>query len=111
MSVRCSVLTKPALLVRDAEAPCPGKVANSAKNTDATHAPTPLRRVRDGSPTRADGITSIGRAGCSGDLLPPSPPAEKATTSEDQAGQSSAGDGVGNGSGRSIDRNIINEPL
>jgi hypothetical protein len=33
------------------------------------------------------------RAGHSGDLLPPSPPAEKATARQDQAGQSSTGDG------------------
>jgi hypothetical protein len=32
-------------------------------------------------------------AGCSGDFLPPSPPAEKATARQDQAGQASAGDG------------------
>jgi hypothetical protein len=35
--------------------------------------------------------------GISGDFLPPSPPAEKATTSQDQAGQSSAGDEAGHG--------------
>jgi hypothetical protein len=29
---------------------------------------------------------------CSGDLLPPSPPAEKATARHDQAGQASTGD-------------------
>ena len=33
----------------------------------------------------------------SGDVLPPSPPAEKATTSLDQAGQSSTGDGTEHG--------------
>jgi hypothetical protein len=32
---------------------------------------------------------------CSGDLLPPSPPAEKATASKDQARQVSTGDGTG----------------
>src|ERR1700730_18377476 len=32
---------------------------------------------------------------CSGDFLPPSPPAEKATTREDQAGQGSTGDRAG----------------
>ena len=31
------------------------------------------------------------------DLLPPSPPAEKATGSQDQAGQASTGDGCGDG--------------
>jgi hypothetical protein len=35
------------------------------------------------------------RAGSSGDLLPPSPPAEKATASQDQAGQASTDDGAG----------------
>src|SRR5262249_11377124 len=38
-------------------------------------------------------------AGCSGDLLPPSPPAEKATTSKDQPWKSSTGDGAGSGRG------------
>ena len=37
----------------------------------------------------------LGRAESSGDLLPPSPPAEKATAREDQAGQSSTDDGAG----------------
>jgi len=31
----------------------------------------------------------------SGDLLPPSPPAEKATACQDKAGQASTGDGAG----------------
>jgi hypothetical protein len=39
-------------------------------------------------------------AGCcnSGDLLPPSPPAEKAAARQDQAGQASTGDGAGDNS-------------
>jgi hypothetical protein len=36
----------------------------------------------------------------SGALLPPSPPAEKATTSQDQAGKASTGDGTGDRLGR-----------
>jgi len=36
-------------------------------------------------------------AGSSGDLPPPSPPGEKATTSKDQAGQASTDDGAGDG--------------
>jgi hypothetical protein len=36
----------------------------------------------------------------SGDLLPPSPPAEKAATSQYKAGQPGTGDGTGNGGGR-----------
>jgi hypothetical protein len=32
----------------------------------------------------------------SGDLLPPSPPAEQAATRQDQAGKASTGDGAGN---------------
>jgi len=36
-------------------------------------------------------------AGSSGDLLPPSPPAEKATASQDQAGQPGTRDGTGSG--------------
>jgi hypothetical protein len=32
--------------------------------------------------------------GCSGDFLPPSPPAEKATASQDQTRQASTGDGA-----------------
>src|SRR5262245_54546581 len=35
-------------------------------------------------------------AGSSGDLLPPSPPAEKATACQDQTGQASTCDGAGN---------------
>src|SRR5437016_10486860 len=38
-------------------------------------------------------MTDPGPFSCSGGLLPPSPPAEKATTSQDQAGQSRACDG------------------
>jgi hypothetical protein len=34
---------------------------------------------------------------CSGRLLPPPPPAEKATARQDQAGKASTGDGAGNG--------------
>jgi hypothetical protein len=34
-----------------------------------------------------------------GDLLPPSPPAEKATARQNQAGQSGATTGLGTGSG------------
>jgi hypothetical protein len=37
------------------------------------------------------------RSRCSGDLLPPSPPAEKSTAREDQAGQASTDDGGGDG--------------
>jgi len=37
-------------------------------------------------------------AGCSRDLLPPSPPAEKATARQDQTWKSSTGDGDGDGS-------------
>jgi hypothetical protein len=33
--------------------------------------------------------------GCSGGLLPPSPPGEKITARQDQAGKASAGDGTG----------------
>jgi hypothetical protein len=39
-----------------------------------------------------DGILGIVRA-----LLPPSPPAEKATARHDQAGKASSGDGSGDG--------------
>ncbi len=39
-------------------------------------------------------------AACSGDLLPPSPPAEKATAREDQAGKASTGDWAGDRAGR-----------
>src|SRR5262249_25771614 len=42
----------------------------------------------------------INWASCSGDVLPPSPPAEKATARQDQAGKSSTGDGTAN-AGRS----------
>ena len=40
--------------------------------------------------------TRTGCAGCSGELLPPSPPAENATAREDEAGQASTSDGTGN---------------
>jgi hypothetical protein len=38
--------------------------------------------------------------------LPPSPPAEKATAREDQAGETSIGDGTGYGRGRDIERAV-----
>jgi hypothetical protein len=41
-------------------------------------------------------------AGSSGALLSPSPPAEKATARQDQAGQASTGDGGGDGGGRNL---------
>jgi len=37
-------------------------------------------------------------AGCSGAVLPPSPPAEKATARQDQAGKARTGDGTGDSS-------------
>jgi hypothetical protein len=40
----------------------------------------------------------------SGDLLPPSPPGEKATARQDQAGKTSTGDGAGDTTG---DRRIV----
>ena len=40
--------------------------------------------------------SSLWISGYSGDLPPPSPPAEKATTRQDQAGETSTGDGAGN---------------
>jgi hypothetical protein len=45
-------------------------------------------------------------AGCSGDLLPPSPPAEEATARQDQAGQASTGDRAGDG-GNIVDLDVI----
>jgi hypothetical protein len=39
-------------------------------------------------------------AGCSGDFATPSPPAEKASARQDQAGQARASDGAGHGIGR-----------
>src|SRR5262249_12662845 len=45
----------------------------------------------------------------SGDLLPPSPPAEKATTSEDQTRQSGTGDRDRNGRSRSGHLNAVDE--
>src|SRR5262249_43126764 len=47
------------------------------------------------SRSRQTSITSI--SGCSGNLLPPSPPAEKANARQDQARKASTGDGAGNG--------------
>src|SRR5262245_1586535 len=46
--------------------------------------------------------TDTARARCpepSSDFLPPSPPGEKAAARQDQAGQTRAGDGAGNGYG------------
>ena len=40
-------------------------------------------------------LAVVGAAGSSGGLLPPSPPAEKATTRQDQAGKASTSDGTG----------------
>ena len=42
-------------------------------------------------------------------FLPPSPPAEKATARQDQAGQASTDDGTGNRSSRSGHLNEVNE--
>jgi hypothetical protein len=42
----------------------------------------------------------------SGDLLPPSPPAEKATARQDQAGKASTGDGTGDRCGRTSEDRI-----
>jgi hypothetical protein len=39
------------------------------------------------------------KPGCSGAFLPPSPPAEKTTARQDQAGKSSTDDGTGNRGG------------
>src|SRR5205809_4639904 len=44
-------------------------------------------------------LSRIIGARCSGDLLPPSPPSEKTTARQDQAGKPSTGDGTGNGEG------------
>jgi hypothetical protein len=43
--------------------------------------------------------TSFGSIKRSGDLVPPSPPAEKAPACQDQAGKTSTGDGTGNRGG------------
>jgi hypothetical protein len=45
-------------------------------------------------------------AGCSGDLLPPSPPAEKATARQDQARQASPRDGAWDRRGRQRQRDF-----
>src|SRR5262245_56418746 len=47
----------------------------------------------------------LAAAGSSGDLPPPSPPADQATARQDQAGQTSTGDGTGDGDGRRIKAN------
>jgi hypothetical protein len=39
------------------------------------------------NPLIDNALRGLARANCSGDLLPPSPPAEKATARQDQAGQ------------------------
>jgi len=51
------------------------------------------------------------RGGSSGDLLPPSPPAENATTRQDQAGQASADDGAGDWVRLSINEVIHNDQV
>src|SRR5262249_2374243 len=51
------------------------------------------RNVRHEKPVRHS-LLEI-RAACSGDFLPPSPPAEKASTSKDQSGQTTTGGGGG----------------
>ena len=49
-----------------------------------------------GCPQRCIELRRMLRARCSGDPLPPSPPAEKATARQDHAGKSRTGDGGGN---------------
>ena len=50
-------------------------------------------------PFTSEQTSSLWISGYSGDLLPSSPPAEKATARQDQAGQPSTGDGAGDRSG------------
>src|SRR5499433_1743833 len=57
------------------------------------------RRMQYAAPCGSGHSVNHIKPWCSGDLLPPSPPAEKATTRQDQAGQASTGDGAGNGVG------------
>src|SRR5690242_14686089 len=59
----------------------------------------PLRRDRSAPGKRcwAAQTSYCVVAGSSGDLLPPSPPAEKATARQDQAGQSGTDNGTGHG--------------
>jgi hypothetical protein len=52
--------------------------------------------VGDGWPSQTMCVDCVG---CSGDLLPPSPPAEKATARQEQAGKASTGDGGGDTTG------------
>src|ERR1700750_2654971 len=49
-------------------------------------------------------------AGCSGGLLPPSPPAEKASARQDKAGKASTGDGRGNAHPATRDSVVETEP-
>jgi len=64
-----------------------GEINFWATDAGKTRRPIPLHQP----------ITSI--SGCSDDLLPPSPPAEKAAARKDQAGEASTGDGTRNSGG------------
>jgi hypothetical protein len=57
-----------------------------------------LRRVRE-TKFATTAVTNLPRLVMKSDLLPPSPPAEQSTARQDQAGQSSTGDGTGDGAG------------
>ena len=59
-----------------------------------------LKQLKDADRRVIDAGCSAVCAGCSGRLLPPSPPAEQATAREDQPGEACASDGTGNTSRR-----------
>jgi hypothetical protein len=52
-------------------------------------------------------MTAERKARSSGDLLPPSPPAEKATACEDQTGQASTGDRSGDSVKLQIEHRVV----
>src|SRR6266478_1590149 len=65
-------------------------------DSDVLHPSTMDKTAGRETHSKMPSFPNVGRAGGSGDLLPPSPPAEKATTSQDQAGQPGTGDRTGN---------------
>jgi hypothetical protein len=71
-----------------------GAVVNLPRDWDRS-APCPL-----GAHLASRKDVCGGCTGCSGGLLPPSPPAEKATARQDQAGQAGTDNGTGDGDAR-----------
>jgi hypothetical protein len=77
------------------------RMARRNEDRTPTHSYEPTREAAMAAFAKSwrRGVSAEDRLG-SGDLLPPSPPAEKATARQDQARKSSTGDGGGNANRR-----------